>query len=60
MYEVLKIWKEYQTSPPTTLIMVLADNMCRADIALYVEGLSTGFSTNIKVDDTTTRLLTLD
>ena len=40
--------------------MVLTNNMGRADIALYVEGLSTGFSTNIKVDDTTTRLLTLD
>ena len=60
VYEVLKIWKEYQTSPPTTLIMVLTNNMGRADIALYVEGLSTGFSTNIKVGDTTTRLLTLD
>ena len=60
VYEVLKIWKEYQTSPPTRLMMVLAHEMCRADLALYVEGLSTGFSTNIKVADTTTRLLTID
>ena len=60
VYEVLNIWKLYQTSPPSKLMVVLADNMGRPDLALYVEGLTAGFSTNIKVPDTTPSLLTID
>ena len=59
VYEVLKIWKYFQTSKPGHLIKVLETGMGRGDVAMYVEGLDCAVSTPIQVDHPQTFKVTL-
>ena len=59
VYEVLKIWKYFQTSKPSNLVKVLESGFDRKDVAMYVEGLDCAVSTPIKVPDTQTFKVTL-